>query len=186
VASVLGRITTAEASPRGPDLKHAVRVKHRWLDRGETVEVELPRNLSCALCDGGGCDACGGAGAVSTRERSESPRRVRVTLPARREGVAETGRVALRIPEHGAPADRPGLPRGMLILTVIAADEPDATVRKIHPSLAPPVAVVEPSLAPAPPPSEPTPSRLSWPLVAVVAAAVWVLLLLGLRAFGWI
>lgn len=183
MVSVLGRIMVAEGSPRGPDVKHKVRVLRRWLERGETIEVELPRNLECASCDGGGCDACHGAGAISLRGRKDPAERVELTLPVvdRQANSAQT--VALRIPERGGPGAEPHSRRGLLILTVIGADEPDPSVRKIRPSLLPPSVPAASLVAGGEGRRAPSPS-LSWPVVIAVAVTVWVLLALVFRGQG--
>jgi hypothetical protein len=186
VASVLGRITTSDDSPRGPDVKHRIRVKSQWLERGEAIQFSLPRNLACAKCDGGGCDTCSGAGALSLRDRDASPEVVRIVLPATtRESDDVAPAVAIRIPDRGGLAPDGRLPRGMLILTVVGDESGDDDVVKVHPSLVPPPA--EPfegpetkALAPAASP----PSGLSWPIVVVVAIVVWILLLVILRTLG--
>ncbi|MBN2193786.1 MAG: hypothetical protein JW751_13300 [Polyangiaceae bacterium] len=186
MASVLGRITTSDDSPRGPDVKHKVRVVHRWLERGETIEVELPRNLACAVCDGGGCDACGGSGAVSTRGRTDPAEFVQLTLPTVSRPSASPRPLALRIPERGGPARNGPLPRGMLILTVLSADTADPTVRKVRPSLTPPPALVEPASSVAVTrPERATPrGRLHRSVVLGVTFLVWLLLMVVLRAQG--
>ncbi len=184
MASVLGRITTADGSPRGPDVKHKVHVASRWLERGETVEVELPRNLVCAHCDGGGCDVCGGSGAVSIRERGAPAEVVQLTLPATGRIVPPPTIIALRIPEHGGPPPEPGLARGQLILTVLSAEAADPTVRKVLPSLLPPPSLVEPLPEPEAPAPPPEPRRVVWPLAVGVAFLSWLLTLLLLRALG--
>lgn len=183
---MLGRITTADGSPRGPDVKHKVRVAIRWLERGETIEVELPRNLVCAHCDGGGCDVCGGSGAVSIRERGAPTEVVQLTLPATTRIAPSRSVIALRIPEHGGPAPEPGQARGQLILTVLGAEAADPTVRKVRPSLAPPPSLVEASpdvMAPDEAPSA-SPRRVVWPLALGIALVVWLLALLALRSQG--
>ena len=181
VASVLGRITTSDSAPRGPDVKHRLRVKRRWLERGETIEIDLPRNLRCAKCDGGGCDTCGGSGALTLRERDAPVEVLQITLPPN-QGADPRRAVALRIPERGGFSERAGVPRGMLIMTIVAADETDPGVRRIHPSLVPPpVAELE---AVTPPVSTDGRDRISWPLVLVAAVVVWLLVLGVLAAFG--
>jgi len=186
VASVLGRITTSGDSPRGPDVKHRIRVKNRWLDRGETIEFSLPRNLTCANCDGGGCDACGGAGALSLRARGEPAEIVRVGLPVTPESEdAGMHAVAIRIPERGGISDRAQLPRGMLILTVVGNRVADAGVRKVHPSLVPsPPELVEERKSAAPIGAEMQARGLAWPTVIAAAIVAWILLLVALRAAG--
>jgi len=126
MAEVLGRVVVSDlASPRGPDASHRIRVPRVWLERGAAIEFELPRNLTCAACDGGGCDVCHRSGAVTLRGRHEPSDLVEVSLP---EGPRDEPFV-IRIPERGglAPADSL-LPRGYLFLRVEpSVAEDDAT-----------------------------------------------------------
>ena len=123
--------------PRGPDVVHRIRVPRAWLEAGEVVEFELPRNLSCAACDGGGCDLCERAGAVALRGRHELPELLSVTLPARKAEAANDLRtVVIRIPEQGGlPAEGLALPRGLLLLRVELADRPDPGVTIVRRSI---------------------------------------------------
>jgi hypothetical protein len=128
MAEVLGRVLASDLlSPRGPDAFHRVRVPGAWLERGATIELELPRYLGCAACEGGGCDICHRSGAVTLRGRDEPSDVVEVSLP---EGARDQAFV-IRIPERGglAPADSL-LPRGHLLLRVepSGADEAPAFV----------------------------------------------------------
>ena len=65
-AKVLGRVTAPDR-PRGPDVVMTLSIPLDWMLAGATLEFELPRNLACAACGGGGCDACGRSGAVTIR-----------------------------------------------------------------------------------------------------------------------
>lgn len=134
MSEVLARVTTRTLDvPRGPDVVHRIRVPNTWFDRGETIEFELPRNLSCAACSGGGCDLCERSGAITLRGRDEPPEILTVTLPQR---IAESdGRtVLLRIPEQGGlpPAEGEVLPRGLLLLRVEPAAVADAGVTRVE------------------------------------------------------
>ncbi len=134
LAQVLGRVTGVDLdTPRGADVVHSIRVDPSWFERGEPVEVTLPRNLRCAACDGGGCDRCGRAGAVSLWGREEPPGVVEVTLPRRSaEELLREPTVVLRIPERGGlPEASSGQIRGMLLLRVTACPEPDASVIRL-------------------------------------------------------
>jgi len=99
-------------------------VPHAWLKRGAVVELELPRHLVCAACDGGGCDTCERSGAVTLRERGEPADLVEVTLPG------EHGEAfVIRLPERGGlPPLGSGLPRGNLLLRVEPSAQPDPSV----------------------------------------------------------
>jgi len=140
---VLARVVAPMDRPRGPDAQLEVTVPDSFIAEGATLEIDVPRNLACASCAGGGCDACQRAGAVSVRARKDPPESVEVTLPKKAlagNGASTPRAVVLRIPERGgiAPADT-GLPRGNLLLT-IRAGEPlsDGVLRLPGPSMPPP------------------------------------------------
>jgi hypothetical protein len=131
LAQVLGRVTGLQLdSPRGTDVVHGIRVDSSWLEAGDTVELTLPRNLHCAECDGGGCDRCGRAGAVSLWGRDEPAAVLEVTLPRRTPAELQNEPViVLRIPEAGGfPLADSGHPRGLLLLRVTASAESDPSV----------------------------------------------------------
>jgi hypothetical protein len=125
MAEVLGRVVPGDLErPRGPDANHRVRVPRTWLERGAVVELELPRNLVCAVCDGGGCDACERSGAVTLRGRGEPADLLQVTLPG-----AHAEPFVIRLPERGGlPPLGSGLPRGHLLLRVEPSAQADANV----------------------------------------------------------
>jgi hypothetical protein len=184
LAKVLGKVTTgAHVVPRGPDVVHRVRVMRDWLRSGEAIELELPRNLTCAACGGGGCDSCDRSGAITLRGRHEPPEIVQVTLPGLREGDSESGGdrpLTLRIPEQGGlPVEGSKLPRGLLLLTVIPADKADQGVARTGAAL--PVPAAPPANEPVPPPAAPRNRVTLWVAAAV---ALWILLLVLLRLSG--
>src|SRR5690349_24963649 len=116
LSEVLARVTSRAAKgPRGPDVLHRVKVRREWLVVGGVVQVGLPRNLACAACGGGGCDACGRSGAITLRKRDEPAEMVEVTLPSRQEDeVPDSRGLTLRIPEQGGlPEPGSDLPRGL-------------------------------------------------------------------------
>lgn len=180
MAEILGKVTGSFEAPRGPDALLRVRVPPQWVAEAAVIEIELPRNLLCGACDGGGCDACARSGAITLRGRKEPPELLEVTLPS---GAPESGQgrgLVLRIPERGgfAPAGS-GVGRGVLLLRVEVGETPGAGVRRLTPEeLADPR---RPSLAP-PAASAPTGRRVSpvVGVVALVAALFAVGLLLGL------
>ncbi|MEP7049817.1 MAG: hypothetical protein ABJB12_05665 [Pseudomonadota bacterium] len=141
MSEVLARVTARTLdAPRGPDVLHRIRVPSAWLESGECVEFELPRNLSCAACAGGGCDLCERSGAITLRRRDELPELLQVTLPARAlEGEGAPRSVVIRIPEQGGlpPAQGESLPRGLLLLRVEAAEMADPGVTLIPPAAPP-------------------------------------------------
>jgi hypothetical protein len=174
----LARVTGAVDVPRGPDVKHRIRVPGAWLDEAATIEFALPRNLSCAACGGGGCDRCERSGAISLRGRKDPAEVVRVTLPQR--GLAldrtDSGRgIVVRIPERGGLADRADLPRGILMLSVQPDHTPDPGIERV--SADRPMGAPE-AAAPA---LEHSNRRV---IIAVVVLLLWILLLVWLRATG--
>lgn len=131
MSKVLGRVTHDQDRPRGPDVQMRVNVPGQWIREGAKVEVELPRNLPCAVCEGGGCDACDRAGAVSLRGRKELPELLEVRLPPHDDDGDLKGFV-VRIPDRGGlPDEGADLPRGNLLLAVKPAAEPDASIVRV-------------------------------------------------------
>jgi hypothetical protein len=131
LAQVLGRVAGVHLdSPRGADVLHSIRVAPLWLERGEAVEVTLPRNLCCAHCAGGGCDRCARSGAVSLWGRDEPPAVLELTLPQRSpEEIENEPAITLRIPDFGGfSPPGTGHPRGLLLLRVMASAEADSSV----------------------------------------------------------
>ena len=190
LSELLARVKSrAVEGPRGPDVLHRVKVRREWLAIGEVVELELPRNLACATCGGGGCDACGRSGAITLRKRDEPAEVVEVTLPARSgDELPDSRGITLRIPEQGGlPEPGSDLPRGVLLLTVVPSSEPDPSIKLLRglPSKRPPASIVD---------SDEMPNGLVQPLakrgvsaarvVVIVAVVLWVLLLLWLRVSG--
>jgi hypothetical protein len=178
--------------PRGPDVLHRIRVCAEWVDEGAAIEFELPRNLKCAACEGGGCDRCERSGAISVRGRKELGEIVQVTLPKRDESTLEStasGRsLVIRIPQRGGFSDDPELPRGILMLQVVPADEADPGVAKVE---LPPAPIVEEELAepfqPVPPsePSPPMPAQKRTALIVLVVLVIlWISFLIWMRATG--
>ena len=168
---------------------HRVKVRREWLSVGEVIELELPRNLACATCGGGGCDACGRSGAITLRQRHEPAEVVEITLPSRPDDEQPDSRgITLRIPEQGGlPEAGSDLPRGVLLLTVVPSAEPDPSIKLLRgvPSKRPPASIVDSSEMPALL-TEPAAKRRIPPalVIVVVAVILWVLLLIWLRLSG--
>lgn len=164
---------------------HRVKVRREWLTDGEVIELELPRNLSCATCGGGGCDTCGRSGAITLRQRDEPPEVVEVTLPVRSGSDTEPldgPGVTLRIPEQGGlPEPGSELPRGTLLLTVVPSETPDPRVYLARSSGATKGAG---SGEHEPRGGSGTPHRAVLIVVAIVVVALWILLLAWLRLSG--
>jgi len=141
VPEVLAKVTTRTLNvPRGPDVTHRIRVPTAWFDSAEVVEFEVPRNLTCAACSGGGCDTCQRSGAISLRGRQELPEFLTVTLPMRSsDSSGEPRGVVIRIPEQGGlpPDNGELLPRGLLLLRVEPAESADAGVSRVRPATRP-------------------------------------------------
>jgi hypothetical protein len=183
----LGRVTGGLDQPRGPDVAHRVRVPSSWLDDGATIELALPRNLACASCEGGGCDACARAGAVTLRGRDEPAEIVRVTLPKRGDSAELTasGRgVVLRIPERGGVSRHDGSVRGLLMLSVLTGDQADPGLVRIdathasEPETETELTRDRGSLRP----DAARPGRAVW--VVAVLITLWILGLIALRVSG--
>ncbi|HEY8946372.1 MAG TPA: hypothetical protein VIM73_19105 [Polyangiaceae bacterium] len=151
MSQVIGRVTTGTyETVRGPDVTHRITVARAWLIAGELVEFELPRNLTCASCEGGGCDRCKRQGAITLRPRGVAAETVQLTLPKRtEEELREQPSFVLRVPGHGGKerVDR-GETRGLLLLRIVVGDRSDPGVRRIESTS---VAEVEPPMdAPRP------------------------------------
>lgn len=114
----LAKVTSDLDQARGPDVIFSIVVEPRCF--GRTITVEIPRNLNCARCEGGGCDDCKRGGAVSLRERSEEVHSIEVALPCFKKSESD---LCLRIPHEGGPSPDPSLGRGHLFLTVRAGTE---------------------------------------------------------------
>ncbi len=163
-------------------------MRREWLVVGEVVELELPRNLACATCGGGGCDACGRSGAITLRKRDEPAEVVEVTLPARSaDELPDSRGITLRIPEQGGlPPPDSDLPRGVLLLTVVPSPDPDPSIKLLRgvPSKRPPASIVDsdemPALLEQPPKARPSTAVL----IITVAVVLWILLLVWLRLSG--
>jgi hypothetical protein len=110
--------------PRGPDVACSIEVPRAWFEQAATVQLQLPRLLNCARCNGGGCDACQRRGAFE-QEAAGIAREVAVGLP--KLPPERSGAVCLRLPALGARAEPESqLPNGHLLLTVIPhAPEPN-------------------------------------------------------------
>jgi hypothetical protein len=199
LAEILGRVTSRSLQiPRGPDVLHRIQVPQEWLERGALIELEVPRNLRCASCQGGGCDQCERSGAISLRSRGEPPEIIQVTLPRRSaQNLAGRGGVTIRIPEHGGlPRSSAEAVRGFLLLTVSLAPVPDQGVRLLE-SPAPAVVGVpsveaSPALArvqhdPPQPASGVRPvqrRRMFVPVAVATIVLLWVGFLVYLRLSG--
>lgn len=159
-------------------------MKRSWLLRGETIELSLPRNLTCAACKGGGCDRCERSGAITLRQRGVDAVPIKVPLPQRSdEDLVKEPSMVLRIPEQGGIAPGTDLPRGLLLLQIVAAEHADAGVAKSRTSIARRLsgapAKASPSELEKPESSaQPRTHSPGWQLVFLVIAVAWIALIL--------
>ena len=117
----LARVTQDLDEPRGPDVACSIEVPQSWFLQGATLQIQLPRLLSCARCDGGGCDACARSGAY--RLPDERPL-LAVTLPRVTDDV-----LALRV-QNPVAGEVPSL----LVIRVAAGLEPSTGVTYVGPN----------------------------------------------------
>lgn len=122
--SVLGRVTGEFAVERGPDVEWKLQVPPAWLTEGATIRLELPPRLPCAVCSGGGCDACGRSGALALGAAAE-PLEVRL-------GSTGDSAQRIRLPHLGAPSGREGVPAGHLYLVVTSDGQPSPRVTRVE------------------------------------------------------
>jgi hypothetical protein len=80
--SSLGRVVDPEAldACAGPRARLRVEVPAAWLAEGADLVVTSPARLSCARCDGGGCDACARSGALHAPDTA-ADRILRASIP---------------------------------------------------------------------------------------------------------
>ncbi|MGC4093375.1 MAG: hypothetical protein QM756_36875 [Polyangiaceae bacterium] len=163
-------------------------VKRSWLERGDTVELLLPRNLTCAACKGGGCDRCDRSGAITLRQRGVEAVPLKVPLPQRSaEDMRREPAMVLRIPEQGGePGRGSDLPRGLLLLQIVAADQSDPGVNKQQTTVArrlskraPQKAVTSDVIEPE---SRAQPRSRLWGSLFLMLAVAWIAVILLLSA----
>jgi len=171
-------------------------VEQDWLERGSLIEIEVPRNLRCAGCQGGGCDLCDRSGAVTLRGRNEPPEMIQVPLPKRSGGTLhESGSFTIRIPEQGGLPRSSAEVRGFLLLTVVRSETADAGVRLLDSPRPVSVPAIIPAAVPAPrqravepaqPESgvRPVQRRRAAVPIAIVLIVLWVAFLVYLRVSG--
>jgi hypothetical protein len=112
---------------RGPDGALEITVPGAWLDEGARIRVRVPRLVTCAACQGGGCEQCGLSGALSTRERGEAEKQADLTLPKK---TPPPG-ARLRLPRLGGEAEEEQVPRGHLLVHVKPGAAPDPIVARL-------------------------------------------------------
>jgi hypothetical protein len=138
VTSILARVTTPVRTMRGADGLLRVEIPREWLGRTSCIRIELPRNLACANCGGGGCDACGLSGAITLRERHDPSESVVVNLSALSvRNISQSSEkcpsFVVRVPERGGPlrAGVAGATRGCLLVTVACGDTASPGVERM-------------------------------------------------------
>jgi len=138
VSSTLGRVLDPEELDRaeGPRGRILLDVPDAWLAAGDAVELVVPARVTCARCEGGGCDECGRSGALRLPV-DEAARTLRFSLPATtarnvvrlvrplgEDAGLEQLWVELRAAEQASsfcrrlPGDRAGFARASTFLTV--------------------------------------------------------------------
>jgi hypothetical protein len=158
VGKSLGRVLDPRALDEcaGPRARIRIDVPASWLAEGAILHITAPSRLTCARCDGGGCDACDRSGALRSPADPEG-RLVTATLSG-----ADHDGVLVRVPrpfgaDHGI--------QQLLVEIRVAAVSSSFVTRVAQPSS--PDAAVH------------APARLPWPAVALAVAAAIVLVLLG-------
>jgi hypothetical protein len=162
VGNSLGRVLDPQAldACAGPRARLRVDVPASWLAEGAVLQITAPSRLTCARCDGGGCDACDRSGALRSPADPEA-RLVTATLSGADHDADRA--VVVRVPrpfgaDHGI--------HQLLVEIRVAAVSSSFVTR----------------VAPPPPPSDAAvraPALLSWPALALAVAAAIVLALLG-------
>ncbi len=82
----------------------SIEVPVAWFEAGATLQIQLPRLLQCARCEGGGCDACGRRGAFE-QQAAGIVSQVEIVLP--KQPADSCAPVKLRLPSLGARAPEP-------------------------------------------------------------------------------
>ena len=121
----LGRVTEDLAEDRAPDVRLTVAVPLQWLQQGSSIEVTIPRLVSCEACGGGGCDACDRRGALVTRERHAAEETTVIHLP-----IESAPGTSVRLVQQGALPANDVQARGCL-LVVFDEGDPSGSVRQI-------------------------------------------------------
>ena len=134
---VLGRVTASREAISGPDALLDIVVDRQWLKEAKTIEIDLPRHLCCAACQGAGCDICDQSGAITLRARMEIAEVLRVTLPRQELDSAESTdsqrALTLKIPGYGGlpSSSSSAVPRGRLLLRIKTKGTVSSCVREI-------------------------------------------------------
>jgi hypothetical protein len=127
--AILGRVLEQHSEARGVDVAWDVVVPANALNAGQAFELQVPRRLPCARCEGGGCDACGRCGAIELRAVDAPVEIVTVTLSQSGSGKV----IRVRVPERGG-AGRGAEPRGHLLVIFREGAEPTPGVVCVNPA----------------------------------------------------
>lgn len=139
MTQTLGRIIAVRDGKSGPDVLFDVVVEREWLRDAKTIEIDLPRHLCCAACQGAGCDICAQSGAITVRGRTELAETVRITLPQQTgdstESPDSTRTCILKVPGYGGlPDSNSDSTRGRLLLRISTNGPVSSCIRPIVPS----------------------------------------------------
>jgi hypothetical protein len=137
VEHVLGKVTASREAFSGPDALLDIVVDRQWLKDAKTIEIDLPRHLCCAACQGAGCNVCEQSGAITLRARMELAEVLRVTLPKQDFDSAESTdsqrALTLKVPGYGGlpKSSSSAAPRGRLLLRIKTSGTVSSCVREI-------------------------------------------------------
>lgn len=152
--SSLGRVLDPSAldAATGPRARLRITVPAAWLVEGADLAITVPARLSCARCDGGGCDACDRSGALRA-PGDAAVRVIHASVPRASSGLAPEppAGIVLRISHPFGPVS--GIEQ--LLLEVRASAAPSVGVTRRAPSV--PIAGG---------------AHRVWPVIAAVAAAI--------------
>jgi hypothetical protein len=86
----LGKVVDTQSLDEsdGPAARLEIDIPRHWLDEGGELEIAAPRRLTCARCDGGGCDACERSGALNAPDDADR-RKIAIHLPQKLSGTTE-------------------------------------------------------------------------------------------------
>jgi hypothetical protein len=134
--ATLGQVLDVAAldASSGPCARIRVGLEAGW-SRGDTLRITVPERLTCARCDGGGCDACRRSGALRAPADADA-RTVRLLHPFGDASDVEQLRIELhpsspsdagvRVSHAAAPraliapAQAPGAPSPLLVVGGLA------------------------------------------------------------------
>jgi hypothetical protein len=117
LGSVLSRTRLDDPSSRIGLLK--IDVSPRWLTSGGTLVIDLPKRVTCATCDGGGCSRCSNSGGFRiAEEHRQTP--VRVEMAA-----SSLDSMRIRVPLQGREDV------DLLLLEIASKEVPSALVRYV-------------------------------------------------------